>query len=169
MGQGLAHYRKLEVAKRFAEYQSVREVMSYIKNDLKKDITEQAIRQAFLKDGARWNKIMLQMRQQYLAAAMEEPIAHRRIRLKRYDELYQKAVEQGKVSAAKACLDSAREEFTAAKAPSIGNILFAQINNMSDSELKNEQQRLLEKLEKMGKKSRLEVINAQPREAGDAI
>lgn len=165
MSKGLSHNKKLEVAKRLAQFGSPTEAMKFIKEKWGIEISVQAIDQTFLKKESRWNKIMFDMRRIYLDATMEEPIAHRRIRLKRYDELYKEAKEQKKISAAKACLDSAREEFSGAKIPSIGSILFAQINNMSDDQLKREQQTLINKLDKLKIRPRPEVIDVGGRNA----
>lgn len=163
MSKGLSHNKKLEVAKRLAQFGSSTEATKFVKDTWGIQISNQAINQTFLKKGTRWNKILIEMRDVYLSASMEEPIAHRRVRLKRYDELYKAAKDEGKISAAKACLDSAREEFAGAKTPSIGSILFAQINNMSDDQLKREQQTLLNKLE--GIRPRIQVIDAEDNHA----
>ena len=159
MSKGLSHNKKLEVAKRLAQFLSPNDAVKFVKETWGIDVNGQTISKTFLSKDSKWQKIVLEMRQKYLDASMEEPIAHRRIRLKRYDELYQEALKQKKVSAAKACLDSAREEFSGVKTPSIGNILFAQINNMSDDQLKREQQTLLNKLNKI--RPRAEVVEPE--------
>ena len=160
----LSYYKKIEVATRLAHFRSVNEVTKFVKDHYSIDITPQAIRKTFLDKDTRWNGVMMQLRAAYVAAVMEAPIAQKRVRLDRYDELYQEARSQGKISAAKACLDSAREEVEGAKAPSVGNIFFAQINNMSDEELRNERQNLIDKLEKVGVRPRQEITDAQTTE-----
>jgi len=164
----LSYYKKIEVATRLAHFRSVSEVVNHVKNHYKIDITPQAIRKTFLEKDTRWNQVMMRLRATYVAAVMDAPIAQKRVRLDRYDELYQEAKTQGKLSAAKACLDSAREEVEGAKTPSIGNIFFAQINNMSDEELRTERQKQIDKLEKLGIKPRQEVTDAQTTEVKDA-
>ena len=158
---------KTEVATRLAHFQSVSEIIDFLKKKYFIDISPQAVRQTFLTKDTRWNQVMMQLRAEYVGAIMEAPIAQKRVRLDRYDELYQEAKAQGKIQAAKACLDSAREELEGTKAPSVGNIFFAQINNMSDADLRNERQKILDKLEKVGVKPRQEVIDAQTTEVED--
>jgi len=160
---------KTEVATRLAHFQNVSEILSFLKERYDIEISSQAIRQTFLTKDTRWNQVMMQLRAEYVGAVMESPIAQKRVRLDRLDELYQEAKAQGKIQAAKACLDSAREELERSKAPSVGNIFFAQINNMSDEDLRSERQKLIDKLEKIGVKPRREVIEAQTKEVQDAV
>jgi len=157
--RNLSRKKKLDIAREVAQYMSPAEAVRYVKETYNIDTTPQYINEIFLKKGTRWNVIVTDMRAQYLATTMEEAIAQKRVRLRRYDELYQKAIAQNKISAAKACLDSVREEVEGGKSTAIGNVVFAQINNMSDDQLEQEKQNLLNKLDKLGVKPRAEVID----------
>ena len=160
----LTHEEKIEVAKYLAQFHTPKQASYFIKEKFQLDISEFCVNKAFLREGKKWKEIIEQFKVEYVNATMEVPISHKRVRLERYEWLYEEAVKSGKFPAAKACLDSAREETESGKIPSIGNLVFAQINNMSDDELHSEKDRLLEKLEKLGHKPREAVIEAHKEE-----
>ena len=155
---------KIEVAKLLAEFRTPLQISRFVMENFKKDIPDYSVKKYFLEGRNKWTEIIDKFRAVYLSAEMSVPIAHKKVRLERYDDLYQKAYETGKFMAARACLDSAREEIEGSKTHIIGNVLFTQINNMSDDALKEEQQRILDKLEKLGMKPRREIIEAQTTE-----
>lgn len=148
-----------EVAKFIAQFKTYKQAQRFVKEKFSLVFDYRGIEKLFTQEG-RWKTALAQLKQEYVNSTMEVPISHKRVRLERYEWLYEQAVASGKFPAAKACLDSAREETEAGKIPSIGSLVFAQINNMSDEELHSEKDRLLEKLEKLGHKPREAVIEA---------
>jgi hypothetical protein len=123
-------------------------------------MTEFCIKKYFLGQGRKWEAVVRQFQLEYVSAAMNEPIAQKRVRLARYEELYQKAMDEKKYTQARSCLDSAREEVEGNRIFHPQNLIFAQINSLSDEDLMKEYKNIMERL-KTFKRPEIDVKDAQ--------
>jgi len=93
----------------------------------------------FYKKNKKWKVLIDKAKDQYVSAIMEVPIAHKRVRLERYEKLYDTAKNLGKIESARAVLASAREELEGKNSI---NIQMNRIELISDDEINERLRRI---------------------------
>lgn len=140
----------MEVCSYLAQIHSINETKEFIKEKFEIDAPVDWIKRTFFRKNSQWRKMIDSFKNTFLHDIESVPGAHKKVRLKRYDELYKEAIKQKKVQYAKSILDSMREEIEGGdKKFTIGSAIIAQINQMPDDELIREKDRLLERLDKL--------------------
>lgn len=98
---------------------------------------------------AKWIPVIKKLREKYVTGIDEVAGMHKRVRLERADNIYEKAINSGKLHLALLANKELREEVT--DKHSVGNIVlnqFNQFNGMSDEELLLKREELLNKVKK---------------------
>ncbi len=148
-GCRLGHKDKMTICAYIAEMHSLLETKQYIEEAFKASVTINWIKKTFSK-GA-WPERIAEFKDKYLADVDGIAGAHKKVRLARYDILFDKAMAAGKFQQAKAILDSIREEIEGKGSKIVigGNVLFAQINKLDDVDLVKERNRIQVKLDRL--------------------
>lgn len=90
-------------------------------------------------------ELVISLKEEYCRAILEVPIAHKRIRLERLEELYWKSLEENKIDEAQKVLSKAREELEGVRV----NLNMYQLNffgRMSDEELAEREREIVERI-----------------------
>lgn len=99
----------------------------------------------------KWQPVIKKLREKYVLGVDEVAGMHKRVRLERADEIYHKALEQGKLRLALAANKDQREEvFEKQAGGSVTYNLnqFNQFVNMTDEELEEKKREILTKIKK---------------------
>lgn len=97
----------------------------------------------------KWQPVIKRFREKYVAGVDEVAGMHKRVRLERADDIYERAMALGKLNIALQANRDQREEVTDKN--SVGNITlnqFNQFNSMSDEELVLKREEILNKVKK---------------------
>lgn len=100
----------------------------------------------------KWLPVIKKMREKYVGDVDQVAGMHKRVRLERADEIYQKAIDTGKLRIALAANKDQREEVFEKQN---GNVVtynlnqFNQYNNMTDEELEEKKLEILSKIKKV--------------------
>lgn len=100
----------------------------------------------------KWQPVIKKFREKYVGDTAAVAGMHKRVRLERADEIYEKAINSGKLRIALAANKDQREEVF--EKSQTGNTIytvnqFNQFNNMSDEELEAKRTELLSKIKKV--------------------
>lgn len=100
---------------------------------------------------AKWQPVIKKLREKYVLGVDEVAGTHKRVRLERADEIYEKAMSQGKFRLALAANKDQREEIFEKQAG--GSVTynlnqFNQFVNMTDEELEERKREILSKIKK---------------------
>lgn len=95
----------------------------------------------------KWKLVIQELRGKYLSGTDQVALSHKRVRMERRDDLYYKALKTNQLRTAAIVIRDAEVEMGGGpgKAPSF-NITLNQYNELSDKELEEKRQELLEKI-----------------------
>jgi len=120
--------QKMFICNMIAQYKKPREVVELIKDEHDINI-DSALVSRYKKDN---QKLINKLRETFLSTVVEVPIAQKRVRLERTEELYDIAKS---VPVKLKCLSSAREEVEGKGAGGVTFQQFNQYNQLTDEEL----------------------------------
>jgi len=153
----LSPNENLLVCNLIAQYKKPRQIQSILEEEYGVKLGLKRIRNFYGKE----EKLIADLRERYLATVSEVPIAQKKVRLEREEQLYEVAdgIEEikGKIDSKLKCLASAREEIEGRGAQSVTFAQYNQYNQLSDEEL---QYKIKEIELKIAKASAIEVEDA---------
>jgi len=138
---------KMYICNLLAQYKKPKEIISLIKEEHNIKVSPSSISQ-YKKEN---KELIEKLRTSFLATINDVPIAQKKIRLERADELYTISQElRGgeKVNLSLKCLKEAREEVEGAGSGSVTFQQFNQYNALSDEELREKLKEVEEKIVK---------------------
>lgn len=140
---------KLRICEMLAQFHTVDHIVQFAKDNWGKSVSPASIYS--YRESSRWKPVIDRFRTEYVAQVMDIPIAHKKIRLTRLEELYaanERDQEiKGKERRQLACLilERAMKEVDE-RASNFTNIFFTQIQNFSDEELEQHRKKLLDRI-----------------------
>ena len=145
----LTHDEQMELCRFLAEFHTVAEARAFVLEKFRKDLAYMSIK--WYLENSKWRGVIDCLRTKYVTGFMEVPIANKRVRLERCEELYQKAAKAGKLSLARQALSTAQDEVEGPKfnAAQI-NFHSSPFQSMSDEELLAVREYYEAKLERKG-------------------
>lgn len=140
---------KLRICEMFAQFHSVDHITQFAKDEWGKAVTPASIRA--YRESPRWKPVIDRFRTEYVGQVMDIPIAHKKVRLVRLEELFQANERDqgisGKERRQLACLILERSmKEVDERASNFTNIFFTQIQNFSDDELESHRRKLLDRI-----------------------
>lgn len=111
------------------------------------------------KAAPKWQPIINKYRQKYMANMDDVPMSHKKVRLQRVEQLYEKSLKTDSVRDSLSTIEHSRKELEGD-----GNISFTlnQYNIMTDEEIEAKREWLLNKIKKTQHKEILDVEQIQP-------
>ena len=132
-----------EVCSMLARFHRPIEIINHFKKEYQISLNPSSIQ--FYINAPSIKPLVERLRTEYLSSLQEVPIAHKRVRLERFEGIYKIAMENGKLSVAKEALESARTEL---EGKSNVSITMNRIELLSDNELQERRARLLDEIKK---------------------
>jgi hypothetical protein len=140
----LTDQERREVVKQLAEFKDIPDVQEYIKEKFSKSLAYNSVK--FYLKSKKWQPLLERLRKEYVQPIMSIPVAHKFIRLKRRESLYQACSMTGKIKECRELLNDAKDEVEGPRTNPSGDLFITQINKFSDEDLNKRKNEILFKL-----------------------
>ena len=150
----LDNSQRSEVAVLIAHYYTDSEVIEYLMENHKVTINSSSV-QSYRKS-QKWATLITAERQKFLADISDIPGSHQKVRLRRADRIYQKAIVKDDFKAALSATEHQRRE-TDEKSGARIDLTLNQFNMMSDEDIQHRREELLDFIQHQKNKEIIDV------------
>lgn len=153
----LDHEMQIKMCELIARFMSVPEILRKFSTDYNIKIGPDTVKH--YSHSKKWADTIQKFRDNYVGHIMDIPIAQKRVRLERFEQLYRMALAKGSISAAREILKCAKDELEGAKEGDI-NIQMNKIEMISDSEIRDRIKKIKQEMSSIPISAEVEAIIA---------